>query len=125
MTSRDRVTAALRRQPADRIPVFMWFHPCTAARLAAILEIPQAYVGEAMGNDIRQAWVNNNYAMEGIVNEEEGESHIDAVAEKYGLKVLAKLPIDPKISAACDAGMVEMFEGDWFDALAEQLAGAK
>jgi uroporphyrinogen decarboxylase len=31
-----------------------------------------------MGNDIRQTWVNNNYAMEGIVHEREGEGHTDA-----------------------------------------------
>jgi len=30
-----------------------------------------------MGNDVRQTWVNNNYAMEGIVHEREGESHVD------------------------------------------------
>jgi uroporphyrinogen decarboxylase len=31
-----------------------------------------------MGNDIHQTWVNNNYAMEGIVHEYDGESHTDA-----------------------------------------------
>ncbi len=51
-----------------------------------------------------------------------GESHIDEIAEKQGLKVAAKLPIDPKISAACDAGMIELFDGNWFDAIGEQLA---
>lgn len=30
-----------------------------------------------MGDDIRQTWVNNNYAMEGIVHEHDGESHVD------------------------------------------------
>ena len=52
-----------------------------------------------------------------------GESHIDEIAGKHGLKVLAKLPIDPKISAACDAGMIELFDGNWFDAVGELLAG--
>jgi len=51
-----------------------------------------------------------------------GESHIDEIAGKHGLKVLAKLPIDPKISAACDAGMIELFDGNWFDAVGELLA---
>jgi len=44
-----------------------------------------------------------------------GESHIEEIAEKHNLKVLAKIPIDPKISAACDKGMIELFEGDWLD----------
>jgi uroporphyrinogen decarboxylase len=77
MNSRERLQAALRREPVDRVPVFMWFHPGTAAHLAELLEIPVAYVGEAMGNDVRQAWVNNNYAMEGIVHEHDGEGHTD------------------------------------------------
>lgn len=36
-----------------------------------------------------------------------GESHIEEVAEKYGIKVLAKLPMDPNNSAYMDAGAVE------------------
>ena len=77
MTSRQRVVAALNREAVDRVPVFMWFHPETARKLAAMLEIPAAFLGEAMGNDIRQTWVNNNYAMEGIVHEHDGEGHLD------------------------------------------------
>ena len=78
MNSEERVRAALRREPADRVPVFMWFHPATAKRLGARLEIPPSRVGEAMGNDIDQTWVNNNYAMEGIVHEHDGDGHTDA-----------------------------------------------
>jgi len=37
------------------------------------------------------------------------------------LKVLARLPIDPKISAACDKGMIELFEGTWLDSTAQAL----
>jgi uroporphyrinogen decarboxylase len=77
MTSKQRVHAALRRQPADRVPVFMWFHPQTARRLAEVLEIPPASVGAAMGDDVRMTWVNNNWAMEGIIHEREGEGHTD------------------------------------------------
>lgn len=50
-----------------------------------------------------------------------GESHIEEIAEKHNLKVLAKLPIDPKISAACDKGMIELFDGDWFEPLLNSL----
>lgn len=42
-----------------------------------------------------------------------GESHIDAVAESYGLPVLAKLPIEPALAEACDAGTIESGSGDW------------
>jgi uroporphyrinogen decarboxylase len=76
-TPRQRVHAALRRKPADRLPVFMWFHPDTARKLSELLEVPAEQVGEAMGNDVLQTWVNNNYAMEGIVHEHDGEGHRD------------------------------------------------
>ena len=77
MTPKTRVKACLEKQPTDRIPVFMWFHPETAILLGQQLEIPAAFVGDAMGNDIKQTWINNNYAMEGIVHEQNGESHTD------------------------------------------------
>ena len=77
MTSKQRVAAALAKQPVDRVPVFMWFHPDTARKLAAMLEIPAHALSEAMGNDVRQTWVNNNFAMEGIVHDLDGETHTD------------------------------------------------
>lgn len=41
-----------------------------------------------------------------------GDSHIDLIADKYNLKVLDKLPINPDIASACDNGKVEMLEGN-------------
>lgn len=78
MTSKERVHAALRREPVDRVPIYMWYHPETAKQLATLLEIPPNRVAEAMGDDIRQTWVSGNYGMEGIVHEQEGETHVDA-----------------------------------------------
>ena len=78
MASRkERVRKALIRTGPDRVPVFMWFHPSTARRLGRLLDIPAGAVAEAFGDDIRQTWVNNNYAMEGVVHEHENESHTD------------------------------------------------
>ncbi len=50
-----------------------------------------------------------------------GESHIDETAKETGTEVLAKLPINPKLASACDAGMIELFEGDWLDKAAEKV----
>ena len=50
-----------------------------------------------------------------------GESHVDKVAQDHGLTVLGRLPIDPKLAAACDAGLVELYEGDALQAAADQL----
>ena len=43
-----------------------------------------------------------------------GESHIEDTAAKYGLKVLGKLPIDPRIAAACDEGLIEHYDDSLF-----------
>lgn len=50
-----------------------------------------------------------------------GDSHIEQIADKHNLKVLARLPIDPKIAAACDEGLIEDYAGDLLDATAEIL----
>ncbi|MBQ7256083.1 MAG: Mrp/NBP35 family ATP-binding protein [Abditibacteriota bacterium] len=39
-----------------------------------------------------------------------GESHIDETANKFGLKLLAKLPIDPALAKACDNGLIEDYD---------------
>ena len=36
-----------------------------------------------------------------------GKSKVDSVAEEYGLPVLAKLPLDPKLAEAVDRGEIE------------------
>ena len=48
-----------------------------------------------------------------------GESHIDEIAARHSLEVLGKLPIEPKLAAACDAGKIEECSAQWL----EQAAG--
>jgi uroporphyrinogen decarboxylase len=55
----------------------MWFHPVTAERMANELEIPAVHLDDVLGHDIKQTWIANNYAMEGIVHDNQGESHVD------------------------------------------------
>ena len=50
-----------------------------------------------------------------------GPSKVEEVAAEYGLDVLGRLPINPKLAAACDKGMIELYEGDWLDGAAEKL----
>ena len=44
-----------------------------------------------------------------------GESHIEEIAEKNDLKVLAKLPINPTIASLVDKGQIEDFDGEYMD----------
>ncbi len=51
-----------------------------------------------------------------------GESHVDEVAAKHGLSVLAKMPLDPQLAALADAGAIEQFGGDHLDGAAAAVA---
>ena len=50
-----------------------------------------------------------------------GESKVDAMAAKYGINTVCKLPIDPDIPALCDNGQVEKIDSPWLDAIAEDM----
>ena len=50
-----------------------------------------------------------------------GDSHIDEIAEEHNLMVLTRLPINPKIPDACDKGIIEFLDGDWFEPVAKIL----
>lgn len=97
MNSKERVHAALTRKPVDRVPIFMWFHPATANHLAQLLEIPVDSLSQAMGNDVRQTWVNNNFAMEGITHAQDGEWHVDfwgiKWVKQYFFNQIEKFPL--------------------------------
>lgn len=57
-----------------------------------------------------------------------GESHLDQVAEKFKLKILGKLPLDPAIAKAVDQERIESLNGGWLDeavAYLEQICPVK
>lgn len=52
-----------------------------------------------------------------------GRSHIDETAHKFNIPAAARLPINPKLAAASDAGLIEIYEGDWLNGITEFLIG--
>ncbi len=50
-----------------------------------------------------------------------GESALDEVAKEHNLPVLGRIPLNPKLAAASDKGMIELYEGDWLNAAAEAV----
>lgn len=50
-----------------------------------------------------------------------GESKIDDTAKQFGVDIACRIPIEPKLTAAMDKGMIELFEGDWLKAIEEKL----
>lgn len=54
-----------------------------------------------------------------------GDSGIDDIAARHGLRVLAHIPIDPKLAQLCDRGQIELFEGDFMDGAADFILAEK
>ena len=50
-----------------------------------------------------------------------GESHVDAIAKQYGIPHTAALPIDRKLAASADKGMIELTNGNWLDEIANAI----
>ena len=51
-----------------------------------------------------------------------GKSHIDEVANHFGLKVLGRIPFDPEFASLCDRGMIEAHVSDALDGAATEIA---
>lgn len=50
-----------------------------------------------------------------------GKSHVAEIAQRYNIPLTAQLPIDPKLAAGIDKGMIELFNGDWLDKIADAV----
>lgn len=50
-----------------------------------------------------------------------GKSRVEEEAKKNGIEAFARIPIDPNIAARCDAGQVEMVDGDWLDKITQAI----
>ena len=54
-----------------------------------------------------------------------GRSHIDETAHRFNIPAAARLPINPNLAAASDAGLIEIYEGDWLNGITEFLIGTE
>ena len=50
-----------------------------------------------------------------------GESHIEEIAAAHGITNISRLPINPKIAGGVDAGLIELYEGDWLDNMTDAI----
>ena len=100
-----------------------------------IVSSPQELVGMIVGKAVQMAQMMNVPIL-GLVENMSyvlcpdcgkhinvfGDSHVDEIAAKYKLPVLAKMPIDPELAKEADAGMIEVFAGDYLDNAAQTVA---
>lgn len=52
-----------------------------------------------------------------------GESRIEDTAEKFHIKTVSRMPMDPELSKQVDTGLIELNECNGLDGMAEMLAG--
>jgi len=50
-----------------------------------------------------------------------GKSHVEDTANSYGLKLLAEIPIDPRIAEMADAGKIEYLDAAYMDKLCDTM----
>lgn len=50
-----------------------------------------------------------------------GESHIDDIAKRHNITTVCKIPINPKLAAATDAGVIELFDDNSLSSMAAML----
>ena len=100
-----------------------------------VVTSPQELVTMIVGKAVKMAQMmdipilglveNMSYAVCGKCGEKIqlfGESHMEEAAEQYGLDILGRLPIDPKIAAACDKGEVESLDAEkWLSSALKRL----
>lgn len=53
-----------------------------------------------------------------------GESRLEKIAEENGIPETARIPINPDFAHQVDSGLIELFEGDWLEKMADSLEEA-
>ncbi len=52
-----------------------------------------------------------------------GESNLERIAAAHNIPQIARIPIDPDFASQVDKGLVELFEGDWLEKMADAAEG--
>ena len=106
----------------DRIVVREGMEGRLADSLETALKMADGIVGvDVIGGNLEI--YSSNFACPDCGKEHSifGESNISEIAKGYNIDTVSRLPINPKLAAACDKGMIELFEGDWLDNMADKI----
>ena len=50
-----------------------------------------------------------------------GKSRAEEVCAEYGIELLGRVPLDPKLSSLCDKGIIELLENEYLDGAADAV----
>lgn len=85
-----------------------------AVKMAEMMHIPILGIVENMSYFVCDQCEKKHYIY--------GESHIDEIAESYGIPHIARIPVDARLREKVDAGDIESFDGDWLDGLSDLIS---
>ncbi len=54
-----------------------------------------------------------------------GESHLEDIAQRFGIAATARIPIEPSIASSCDRGAVEGIHADWIAPIMDAVLALK
>ena len=86
-----------------------------AVKMAEMMEVPILGLVENMSYTVCPDCGKKIYLF--------GEGKSEEAAARHGIKVLAKMPIDPALAALADQGKIEDFQGSWLDSAADAVEG--
>ncbi|MBQ7132348.1 MAG: Mrp/NBP35 family ATP-binding protein [Oscillospiraceae bacterium] len=87
-----------------------------AVKMAGMLNVPVLGIVENMSYFECDKCSERHYIF--------GESHIDELAANMTIDTVSKIPFNKKLAGACDKGMIELFEGDWLENMADKIENA-
>ena len=84
-----------------------------AVKMANMMNIPIVGIVENMSYFVCEKCGEKHYPF--------GKSNLEEIANKYGIKNVARLPITPDLAKQADRGLIELHELELLDALSDQL----
>jgi uroporphyrinogen decarboxylase len=118
MTGKERVYKTIRHQEADKIPLYIWYHPDVLKSLESDYNCKGKELEVALGNDILQSWVSMNYFQSKILDE--GQVYIDEYGIEWqrigGYNMITKNPLaNVESSALGDYKFPDPFRNSRYD----------
>ncbi|MBQ2744935.1 MAG: Mrp/NBP35 family ATP-binding protein [Lachnospiraceae bacterium] len=87
-----------------------------AVNMAKLMNIPILALVENMSYFVCDKCGEKHYLF--------GESHVNDIAERHGIKVTAQMPMNPKLANMCDNGEIERVEGDWLKPVVDAIVSS-
>ena len=84
-----------------------------AVKMANMMNIPIVGIVENMSYFVCEKCGEKHYPF--------GKSNLEEIANKYGIKNIARLPITPDLAKQADRGLIELHELELLDAMSDQL----